>query len=30
MAMTATNAVLDVIEWQKLQEGARSTGVYLK
>jgi len=30
MAMTATSAVLDVIEWQKLQENARETGVYLK
>jgi 4-aminobutyrate aminotransferase-like enzyme len=29
MAMTATNAVLDVIEWQKLQENALETGKYL-
>lgn len=29
MSMTATCAVLDVIEWQKLQENARETGRYL-
>jgi len=29
MAMTATSAVLDVIEWQKLQENAFETGKYL-
>lgn len=29
MAMTAVSAVLDVIEWQKLQENARETGEYL-
>lgn len=29
MAMTATSAVLDVIEWQKLQENAHETGEYL-
>jgi len=30
LAVTATSAVLDVIEWQKLQENARDTGVHLK
>lgn len=30
LAVTATSAVLDVIEWQKLQENARVTGVHLK
>lgn len=29
MAMTAVGAVLDVIEWQKLQENAKTTGEYL-
>jgi 4-aminobutyrate aminotransferase-like enzyme len=29
MAMTATNAVLDVIDWQKLQQNAFETGKYL-
>ena len=29
MAMTAVSAVLDVIEWQKLQENAKETGDYL-
>jgi acetylornithine/succinyldiaminopimelate/putrescine aminotransferase len=29
MAMTATNAVLDVIDWQKLQQNAFGTGKYL-
>lgn len=29
MAMTATSAVLDVIDWQKLQENACETGKYL-
>jgi 4-aminobutyrate aminotransferase-like enzyme len=29
MAMTATMSVLDVIEWQKLQENALETGLYL-
>lgn len=29
MAMTAVSAVLDVMEWQKLQENAKSTGDYL-
>ncbi len=29
MAMTATISVLDVIEWQKLQENALETGLYL-
>jgi 4-aminobutyrate aminotransferase-like enzyme len=29
LAVTATNAVLDVIEWQKLQENAYETGKYL-
>lgn len=29
MAMTATSAVLDVMEWQGLQENARDTGRYL-
>lgn len=30
LAVTASAAVLDVIEWQHLQENARDTGVYLK
>jgi ethanolamine-phosphate phospho-lyase len=30
LAATATSAVLDVIEWQKLQENAKTTGEYLK
>ena len=29
MAMTAVSAVMDVIEWQKLQENAKETGDYL-
>jgi 4-aminobutyrate aminotransferase-like enzyme len=29
MAMTAVSAVLDVIEWQKLQANAKETGDYL-
>jgi acetylornithine/succinyldiaminopimelate/putrescine aminotransferase len=29
MAMTATNAALDVIDWQKLQQNAFETGKYL-
>ncbi len=29
MAMTAVSAVLDVIEWQGLQENAKDTGRYL-
>ena len=28
--MTASSAVMDVIEWQKLQENARETGRHLK
>lgn len=30
MSVVASSAVMDVIEWQKLQENARQTGVYLK
>jgi ethanolamine-phosphate phospho-lyase len=30
LAVTASSAVMDVIEWQKLQENARETGEYLK
>ena len=30
MEMAASSAVMDVIEWQKLQENARETGAYLK
>jgi ethanolamine-phosphate phospho-lyase len=30
LAMAASSAVMDVIEWQKLQENARETGAYLK
>mgnify|MGYP006897128841 CR=1 FL=1 len=30
MAVTATSAVLDVIDWQKLKENARETGIHLK
>jgi ethanolamine-phosphate phospho-lyase len=30
LAVTATSAVLDVIEWQKLQENALETGIHLK
>ena len=30
MAVTASSAVMDVIEWQKLQENARETGRHLK
>jgi 4-aminobutyrate aminotransferase-like enzyme len=30
LAVTATAAVLDIIKWQKLQENALKTGIYLK
>lgn len=30
LSVTAASAVLDVIEWQKLQENAKETGNYLK
>ena len=30
LAVTATSAVLDVIEWQKLQENALETGIHLR
>ena len=30
LAVTATSTVLDVIDWQHLQENAKETGIYLK
>ena len=30
LAVTASACVLDVIEWQKLQENAKETGIHLK
>ena len=30
LAVTASAAVLDIIKWQKLQENALKTGVYLR